>query len=378
MRAAARGRATRAVLAAGFDIGGTNIRAEVVGASSIPPIATLRRPRPASPDGIVEAICDMVGEISEALGGSVAAVGVGCAGLVNRAGVVATSPNIPEIRDFPLRAMLAERTGRPVAVDNDATAALRAEMTGPAGPSPGTAAGAGNVLLVTFGTGIGAALAIDGEIRRGAGGLAGEAGHMIVAPGGPPCPCGRSGCWERLASGEALGRMARTAAGAGEAPALAERVAGRIADIRGEHVGGLAAAGDRAARRLLRELAGWVALGLNNLILVLSPEVVVLGGGLSGLGDVFVAPVREALDEVYVERDLRPPVALRAATHGDRAGAIGAALLALDLLESPEAPEAPQQAGAPEAPETCEAPGEAGAPAAPRAPEWHSPAVRAR
>lgn len=352
-----------ATAAAGFDIGGTKIRAEVIGAPSIPAGATLRRSRPASPGGIVEAICDMVGEIEGGLGGSVAAVGVGCAGLVNRAGVVATSPNIPRIRDFPLRAVLAERMARSVAVDNDATAALRAEMADCAGASPGAAAGAGNVLLVTFGTGIGAALALDGEIRRGAGGLAGEAGHMIVAPGGPPCPCGRRGCWERVASGEALGRMARTAARAGEAPALAERVAGRIADIRGEHVGELATAGDPAARRLLRELAGWVALGLNNLILVLSPEVVVLGGGLSGLGDVFVAPVRDALAGVYVERALRPPVALRAARHGDRAGAIGAALLALDALAAPEAPEAPEEAGAPEPP---------------AAPEWHSPAVRAR
>ena len=135
-------------------------------------------------DGIVDAICEMVGEIEDELPGGVAAVGVGCAGLVGRSGSVATSPNIPEIRDFPLRAMLAGRLDRPVAVDNDATAALRAEM------ACGAASGAGNVLLATFGTGIGAALALDGEIRRGAGGLAGEAGHMIVAPGGPECPAG--------------------------------------------------------------------------------------------------------------------------------------------------------------------------------------------
>lgn len=316
-------------LAAGFDVGGTNIRAEVIGSTAIPATATRRRIRPASMDGIVDAVCEMVGAIDGEFPGGVAAVGVGCAGLVHRSGSVATSPNIPEIRDFPLLARLAERLGRPVAVDNDATAALRAEM------ACGTAAGAADVLLVTFGTGIGAALAMDGEIRRGAGGLAGEAGHMIVAPGGPECPCGRRGCWERLASGEALGRAARDAARAGKAPALAERVGGRLADIRGEHVGALAAAGDPVACRLLRTFAGWVALGLNNLILLLSPEVVVLGGGLSGLGEVLLAPVRDALDEVFLEQRQRPPVELRAAQHGDRAGAIGAALLALDLLAAP-------------------------------------------
>ncbi len=316
--------------AAGFDVGGTNIRAEVIGSASIPTTAIHRRTRPPSMDGIVEAICEMVGEIEDGLPEGVAAVGVGCAGLVDRSGRVASSPNIPEIRDFPLLAMLAGRLDRPVAVDNDATAALRAEM------ACGAAAGAENVLLATFGTGIGAALALDGEIRRGAAGLAGEAGHMIVAPAGPECLCGRRGCWEQLASGEALGRAARDAVLAGKAPALAERVDGRVTDIRGEHVGELATAGDPVARRLLRTFAGWVALGLNNLILLLSPEVVVLGGGLSELGEVLIEPVRDALDEVYLEQHQRPPVGLRAAQHGDRAGAIGAAMLALDLLGAPE------------------------------------------
>ncbi len=319
-----------ATLVVGFDIGGTNIRAEVIDSTSVPATAAQRRTRPGSMDDIVDAICHMVGEIEEELPGGVAAVGVGCAGLVNRSGTVVTSPNIPEIRDFPLLSMLAERLGRPVAVDNDATAALRAEM------SCGAAAGFDNALLAAFGTGIGAALALDGEIRRGAAGLAGEAGHMIVAPGGPECPCGRRGCWEQVASGEALGRAARDAARAGKAPALAERVGGRISDIRGEHVGELATAADPVARRLLREYAGWVALGLNNLILLVSPEVVVLGGGLSELGEVFLAPVRDALAEVYLELHRRPPVELREARYGDRAGAIGAALLARDLLDGPD------------------------------------------
>ena len=319
-----------ATLVVGFDIGGTNIRAEVIDSTSVPATAAQRRTRPGSMDDIVDAICHMVGEIEEELPGGVAAVGVGCAGLVNRSGTVVTSPNIPEIRDFPLLSMLAERLGRPVAVDNDATAALRAEM------SCGAAAGFDNALLATFGTGIGAALALDGEIRRGAAGLAGEAGHMIVAPGGPECPCGRRGCWEQVASGEALGRAARDAARAGKAPALAERVGGRISHIRGEHVGELATAADPVARRLLREYAGWVALGLNNLILLVSPEVVVLGGGLSELGEVFLAPVRDALAEVYLELHRRPPVELREARYGDRAGAIGAALLARDLLDGPD------------------------------------------
>ena len=314
-------------LVAGFDVGGTNIRAEVLDGTDAPAAATAkRRACPEIADGIVDVIAAMARAIETEYQRTLAAVGVGCAGLVNRQGTVLTSPNIPGVSDFRLRALLGERLGRPLAVENDATAALRAEMTS------GAAAGVNDVLLATFGTGIGAALVADGAIRRGMSGLAGEAGHMIVAPDGPACPCGRSGCWERLASGGALGRVAREAARAGRAPGLLGRVEGRVDDLRGEHVGELAAAGDPVARSLLREVAAWVALGLNNLILLLDPEVVVLGGGLSELGEVFLAPVREALEEVYVEQRRRPPVEVRAAYHGDRAGAIGAALMAADLV----------------------------------------------
>lgn len=317
----------RPAVAAGFDVGGTNIRAEVVGADPGLDVAGPRRVRPPAAGDVVDAVCAMVHTIESELSGPLDAVGVGCAGLVDTSGTVATSPNIPGIREFPLLRLLTERLERPVAVDNDATAALRAEL------ELGAAVGAGDVVLATFGTGIGAALALDGRIRRGAGGLAGEAGHMIVDPGGPECPCGRRGCWERVASGDALGRAARDAARAGKAPALLERVDGDPEELRGEHVGELATALDPVARRLMREFAGWVALGLNNLILLVSPEVVVLGGGLSELGEVFLAPVRDRLEEVYIERRQRPAVELRTAGAGGRAGALGAALLALDVLD---------------------------------------------
>lgn len=314
-----------ATIAAGFDVGGTNIRAEVIGPTGVHLEAARRCSRPDLAGEIVECICDMVRAIEADLDERVAAVGVGIAGLVDTSGTVATSPNMHGIRDFPLLPLLSERLEGPVAVDNDATAALRAEM------EMGAAAGASDVVLVAFGTGVGAALALDGEIRRGAAGLAGEAGHMVVVPDGPECPCGRRGCWEQVASGAALGRAARDAARAGKAPTLLERVNGNPDELRGEHVGELANALDPVARQLMREFAEWVALGLNNLILLVSPEIVVVGGGLSELGEVFLAPVGDALAGVYVEARQRPPVELRAARNGDRAGALGAALLALDV-----------------------------------------------
>ncbi len=115
-------------------------------------------------------------------------------------------------------------------VDNDANAATVAEHRLGAGER------ADNLVLVTLGTGIGGGLIVDGELQRGAAGFAGEPGHMVVDPNGPPCPCGRRGCWERFASGSGLGRLARDAAHAGQAPHIVALAGGDPEQVRGEHV----------------------------------------------------------------------------------------------------------------------------------------------
>jgi glucokinase len=168
--------------------------------------------------------------------------------------------------------------------------------------------------MVTIGTGIGGGIVLGGELYRGAHGMAGEIGHTVVQLDGEPCQCGQNGCWERYASGTALGRIARDAGFKG-----------------GEDVVARAANGDAAALDVLNTFARWMAIGLAGLVNVLDPEVVVLGGGLVEAGELLLAPLRDWLSRLIEGGEHRPPVPLLPATLGERAGAIGAALLARGL-----------------------------------------------
>ena len=278
----------------GLDVGGTKILGVVVDAAGRL-LEEVREPTPAT-DGqaLVRAMTAAVSAL-RARHPDVGGVGAGIAGAVTPEGVVRYSPNLPGLVEAPVGKLLAEATGLPVRTENDATCALWAEHL------LGAARGAGDVLFVALGTGIGGGLILDGQLVRGAHGFAGEIGHMVVVADGIPCVCGRLGCWERYASGTALG---------GEGVTLAARE------------------GDPAALRAFDELAGWVALGLVNLVQALDVERIVIGGGLAEAADILIPRVRVAYDERAVAPGHRPPVEIVAATLGDRAGAIGAALLA--------------------------------------------------
>lgn len=309
----------------GFDIGGTNIRGVAIDADDAV-VAVERQARPKDPDEMIAAVAALTDRLGEHLGRRPAAVGVGCAGAVNNEGIVLTSPNISSLVRFPLGDEVRAATGLPVTADNDATTATWAEARTGAGK------GYDNIVFVAFGTGIGGGLVIDGELRRGAHGLAGEIGHMIVDPNGPACVCGRSGCWEQMASGGALGRFARDAAARGRAPTILAEAGGDVDDIQGEHVALLLAKGDPVAAKLLTKLAHQIAIGLNNLVNAVDPEVIIVGGGLSDIGDRFFTSVQRAFDEVMVDRERRPPIPVVGAVHGGLAGALGAALLARDAI----------------------------------------------
>ncbi len=234
----------------------------------------------------------------EARDGEVVAVGVGLPGLVDRRGRLRHAPHLPGVVDLDVAGPLAEATGLPVVADNDATCALVAEHR------LGAARGVHDAVLVTLGTGIGAGLLLGGRVQRGASGFAGEVGHMVVEVGGRACPCGRRGCWERYASGSALEHLVA------EAPS------------------------SRPDAEVLGQLAGWVALGLANLVQVLDVERVVVGGGLAALGEALLAPVRAALAAAAEAAGgrVRPPVTVLGAELGEQAGAVGAALLARERL----------------------------------------------
>ncbi len=308
----------------GIDVGGTKCLGVVLESGQV--VARYRIPTPGGGPGLVAALSAMVEILIQRAWADgvhgIEAVGVGLPGLVDRHGFLEVAPNLSGSRGVNLPDQLSTLVNLPVVVDNDATCATWAEFRA------GAAQTAASALVITLGTGIGAGIVAGGRLVRGAHGFAGEIGHMVVDPDGQQCPCGRQGCWERFASGSAMARTARIKADAGGAQAIVA-IAGNIESIRGEHVGVAAAAGDPDAIDLVESLAGWVALGLANLVSILDPDLIVIGGGMGAMGELLLAPTRRELNRIIQIVDGRSEaVTLVAAQLGEMAGAMGAALLA--------------------------------------------------
>ncbi len=272
---------------------------------------------------VIEALASVTEQLRANIEGEVASVGVGAPGLVDNTGVLRYAPNLPRGTGLDIAGRLSTRLeGMRTVVDNDATCATVAEW------AFGAAAGVTDAVMVTLGTGIGGGIIAGGHVVRGASGFGGEIGHMVVDPTGPVCPCGKRGCWERFASGSGLGRLARDAAHAGRLDEVVSLAGGDAEWVRGEHVTMAAQAGDAGALAVLGELGWWLALGLSNLALVLDPAVMVYGGGLVETVTLVLDEVQAAFDELLEGHAYRPEVKIVPAQLGERAGAIGAALVA--------------------------------------------------
>jgi len=307
----------------GVDVGGTKLLALTVdGAGTV--TGERRVPTPEGAAALVDAFVSAVDR--QRAEQSVDAVGIGAAGLVDRDGVLHFAPNLPGVRDLAIKALLEDRLQLPVQVDNDATCAAWGER------ELGAAKGSDDVVVVTLGTGIGGGLVLDGRLYRGAHGFAGEFGHIKVAPEGIPCPCGGRGCWERYASGSALGRFGREAGEGGRATRVVDLAGGDFHDVRGEHVGAAAREGDPEALELMNRYAWWVAQGLANLADAFDPDMIVVGGGMLESADLFLDRTREVFPDLVLAGPDRPAVDIVPATLGERAGAMGAALVARDLV----------------------------------------------
>jgi len=307
----------------GIDVGGTKCLGVVVDDGVNDPddvVAETRQPTPHDDEELLDVLAGIVAELLVEVP-EVASIGVGAPGLITLDGVLRSSPNVPDVTDLDIAGRLGERIGRPVAVGNDATCAALAEWR------VGAGRGHDDLVMITLGTGIGGGLVLGGRLVVGRNGFAGEFGHMVVDPYGPPCPCGRRGCWERYASGSGLAQLARTAAVGGRLRRVVQVAGGDVALVRGEHVQAAAEEGDEGALAVIDEFARWVALGLVNLTNALDPAVFVLGGGLAEGAHLYLDPIQRWFGELLYAPDLRPHPALRFAELGERAGAIGAALL---------------------------------------------------
>ncbi|MDY7040872.1 MAG: ROK family protein [Chloroflexota bacterium] len=220
-----------------------------------------------------------------------AAVGVSFGGPVDAArGVVLLSHHVPGWENVPLRQWLETRFGVPAAVDNDANAGALGEWRFGAGR------GRDSLLYVTVSTGIGGGWIVNGQPYRGAEGMAGEIGHVIVQPGGAECICGRRGCLEALAAGPAIARRARECLTENPATgqALRDLVGGDVSAVTARHVSQAAAAGDELAQQVLHEAARALGQGIGNAITLMNPQRVVVGGGVAKSGPRYFEVVRTA------------------------------------------------------------------------------------
>lgn len=313
----------------GVDVGGTKIAAAAVTVDGRHSAPTVVATAAGDPEAIEQSISALVREV--AAGRQVTAVGVGAAGWFDtERAVVRYAPHLAW-RDVPLADRLADRLGVPVLVENDANAAAWAEYRF------GAARGHRVALCVTVGTGLGGGIIIEGELFRGAHGLAGEWGHLRVVPDGRRCACGNRGCWEQYASGTALARDARELAET--SPGIAEGIialAGREAEaLTGVDVSLAAAGGDLAAIELVTEAGRWLGQGIADIAAILDPSVVVVGGGVAAVGEPILAPARSRFAQVLTGRRHRPHPQIRAAALGAYAGIVGAADLARLQLERP-------------------------------------------
>jgi glucokinase len=246
-------------------------------------------------------------------------IGIGAAGILDtRRGIVTTSPNLPGWRNVPLRDIIAARSGLATYIINDANAAALGEHRFGAGR------GFDNLLYLTVSTGIGGGIIINGELYSGANGCAGELGHITIEADGPQCHCGNFGCLEALASGWAIAKEAVTRINQGERSSIIELVEGGVENITAETVSAAARRGDRLACDIVARAANYLGIGLANLVNIFNPELIVIGGGLSKMGNMLLKPARE----VIKERAFRLPaqsVRIVRARLGSNAGIIGAA-----------------------------------------------------
>ncbi len=301
---------------AGVDIGGTNLRVGLVPFEGGRPVEVGRERTCAErgPAHVVTRVAAMLRDACrEVRPGSVAGIGVGAPGPLDRgSGVVLETPNLGW-RNVPLRDLVREAAGLPVVLDNDANCAAYGEWW------QGAGRGADRLIGLTLGTGIGGGIVIGGEIYSGASGSAGEVGHISVDFAGRLCACGARGCVEAYASGPGI--AARAVEGLADGAdsvlaAIADRGNGRITARR---VCEAAAAGDRYASRVLAEAAGILAVAVANLINLLNPDVIVIAGGVTSAGEHLFEP----LDREVRRRAFRSAMAACRIVPAELQGAAG-------------------------------------------------------
>ncbi|HEU4769619.1 MAG TPA: ROK family protein [Pyrinomonadaceae bacterium] len=304
------------------DLGGTHLRVALVDdTGKIHKQVKLQTPRDESPEPLVSALASIADEWRGPDHGPIVAAAVMVPGAVDAAQfVVLQAPNLPSLLKFQFKAVLQERLGWPVILENDANAAAIGEMW------MGAARGCRDVVSVTLGTGVGGGVVLDGKLWRGAHGSAGEIGHTTVDPfGGLKCKCGNTGCLELFASATAIARMARESLDEFPKTVLSAD------NLTAEKVYEAGVDGDELAVAVFKRAGTYLGVGLANIMSLIDPEIIVISGGVVNGWDLFQAEMyREVSERAF--RATAQQVRIARAELGDNAGLLGAARLAFDHL----------------------------------------------
>jgi glucokinase len=310
----------------GIDLGGTNVAAAIVDADG----RILKRTSIHTDagggaktviEGLVE-VCDILLHDSEE---KPQAIGIGVPGTVNdEAGEIVFTPNLP-LRSINITRALSEKFGCPIRLGNDANCAALGEMVA------GGARGAKDVAFITLGTGLGGGVVLGGRLHTGLSGAACEPGHMVIYHGGRKCGCGRLGCWESYGSATGLAMTASEFMDEHPNSVLWLQCGGDTAKLNGRVIFDAFRAGDRAAQLAVERYAEHLAAGILNLINILEPEMICVGGGISNAWDCLAEPIQKIVDAESFFRfaPMAPRTKIVKAELGNDAGIIGAAMLGL-------------------------------------------------
>lgn len=308
------------------DLGGTQIRVGLFRSGSLQPekltrIAT-HSPGEEPLTRLLNALQVILPAEDQVLAIAVAAPGP----LDTYSGTVFTAPNVKGFTNLPLRQIIMDRFGIPVAVGNDANLAALGEWKYGAGQ------GFHNLIYMTISTGIGGGVIMDDRLLLGERGLATELGHVMVDPNGPICPCGQSGHLEAMAAGPAIAKWTAAQIAAGEASSLAA-----IPSLTAKAVAEAALAGDGLAIRALERAGHLIGCALANYLHIFNPAAIILGGGVTRSGELVLKPLRQALYQYTLSKYYLEGLSLLTAALGDEAGLTGALALARQIAPEPSA-----------------------------------------
>lgn len=308
----------------GIDLGGTKIEAAIVDEAGY--ILNSSRVLTRAEEGlnmVLKRMCDLLDEVISTAGlmnKDISGLGIGVPGAVNQAeGMIYFLTNLPGWNRFPAREYFQSYYHIPVTINNDANAAAVGEHLF------GSGIGVKHMIYITVSTGIGGGIIIDGKVLNGACGSGGEIGHMVLEPNGRKCNCGNMGCWETISSGSAIAEIIIDKLSSGEKSLITELVS--LKDIKAEHVFKARQMGDKLSIEVTDKALDYLGLGIANLVNIINPERIIIGGGVSKVGDLLFERVRYKVQELAFGPARN--VMIQPASLYFKTGVIGAAALAM-------------------------------------------------